>query len=91
MTLIGAILCYRSIVRLGSGGVGGANPSMIMAKVISVDDSGPIQRMSIGVDEETRKSIRQANIDSKAGVIGAVLTIVGTLIWGYGDLLGRVL
>lgn len=91
LALIGAILGYRSIVRLGVHGVGGANPTAVIGKVVSVDDSGPVQKMKVSYDEETLKTLHQASIDRAAGYIGAYMLVVGTVIWGYGDLVGQVL
>lgn len=90
LALIGAILGYRSIVRLGVDGVGGVSPTIIRGQVVSVDDSGPVQKMKVAYDEETRKIIHQAAIDRAAGYIGSYMLVAGTLIWGYGDLIGQL-
>lgn len=86
--LIGAVLGYRSIVRLGIAGVGATAPPFIMAKIVSVDDSGPVQMVNTAIDESTQKLLNDATYDKRAGLAGAFLIILGTLIWGYGDLLG---
>ena len=90
VTLIGAILSYRSIVRLGKRGVGGAQPTALMGKGISVDDSGPVQKITLFYDDLTKTMLTEAARDNLAGYIGACLVIVGTAIWGYGDLLGII-
>lgn len=90
LVLTGAILGYRSIARLGVGGVGGANTSFVRGKVVSTDSSGPVQRMKIEYDGETQQYLFQAAMDKVAGYIGAILIVVGTLVAGYGDLLGRM-
>lgn len=91
MALTGGILGYRSIVRMGVQGVGGANTTVFEAKIVSVDDSGPIQKTTIALDAETARYLRQAELDRLAGYIGAAFILTGTLIWGYGDLLGTIL
>lgn len=91
VTLIGALLSYRSIVRLGTKGVGGVNTSFLKGTVVSTDDSGPIQKFKIACDQETKKYLYQASIDAIAGYIGAIFILLGTAIWGYGDLLGTLL
>lgn len=91
VTLIGALLSYRSIMRLGSGGVGGTNTFAVRGKVTSVDDSGPVQTVSVSLSPETYEYLRQADIDRIAGYLGAMFILLGTAAWGYGDLLGRVL
>ena len=90
VTLIGAILSYRSIVRLGKRGVGGTQPTALMGKSISVDDSGPVQKINLFYDDPTKTMLTEAARDNLAGYIGACLVIVGTAIWGYGDLLGII-
>jgi len=89
LVCIGAVLSYRSIVRLGVGGVGGAPVMAAKATLVSVDDSGPIQQMKTKYDAETEGRFAQYELDKVAGYIGAWLMGVGTLIWGYGDLLGK--
>lgn len=68
--------------------MGGANPSAIMAKIVSVDDTGPIQMANLAIDERTQAILNEAKYDKLAGFVGVFLIIVGTLVWGYGDLLG---
>lgn len=89
VVLAGAVLSYRSVVRLGIHGVGGVNTTVIMGKVESVDDSGPRQRVRLSLDEE-KKFLREVAADRLCGYVGAILLVIGTLIWGYGDLLGNV-
>lgn len=91
IALTGGVLGYRSIMRMGVDGVGGANTAILRGKVESVDDSGPVQKVSVSYDEDTRRYLHEATLDSIAGYLGAFLILLGTLIWGYGDLLGRVL
>jgi hypothetical protein len=91
IALVGAVLGFRSIVRLGKAGVGGANPVFLRGTVKSVDGSGPVQRVRLAYDDETKETLRQSTLDRDAGAIGAILLLLGTVVWGYGDLLGRVL
>lgn len=91
LALTGAILGYRSIVRLGLKGVGGASPTAIMGTIVSVDDSGPRQMLKVSYDEETLSILHQAAIDRLAGYFGAGMMVMGTIIWGYGDLVGQLL
>ena len=43
VAVVGAILSYRSIARLGVSGVGGADTTIMMGKIEAIDDSGPRQ------------------------------------------------
>ncbi|AXK66463.1 hypothetical protein DCN14_28795 [Burkholderia sp. IDO3] len=61
-----------------------------MGKIVSVDDSGPIQTAKIKYDEETIERFRQDGLDKVAGYLGAWMIVLGTAIWAYGDLLGQV-
>lgn len=89
VVLIGAILSYRSVIRLGVHGVGGVNPGAVMAKVLSTDCSTGMIR--VGFDKATSAMMAEIEYDKRAGYVGAFLAICGTLIWGYGDLLGLFL
>ncbi len=91
LVLFGAVLSYRSVVRLGIGGVGGAPVTFALGSLVSVDDSGPVQKMKVAYDTETEERFLQHQLDKAAGYIGAWLMILGTLVWGYGDLVGAVL
>lgn len=90
VTLAGALLGYRSVIRLGRHGVGGASMHVAMGKIVSIDDSGPIQTAKIKYDEETIERFRQDVLDKVAGYLGAWMIVLGTGIWAYGDLLGQV-
>jgi hypothetical protein len=90
VTLVGALLGYRSIVRLGRHGVGGASMHVAMGKIVSVDDSGPIQTAKVEYDEATTERFRQDDLDKMAGYLGAWMIVLGTAIWAYGDLLGKI-
>lgn len=88
--LVGALLGYRSIIRLGRDGVGGASVQFVRATIVEVDDSGPTQTATVSYDQETRDRLIQAAKDQAAGYIGAFLVIGGTFICGYGDFLGQI-
>lgn len=89
VALTGAILGYRSIVRLGKEGVGGSSVSFAIGKVVSTSDDG--SRVTVAYDEETERRFREADLDRAAGYVGAFMAIAGTLIGGYGDLVGKLL
>ena len=86
IVLIGAILSYRSILRVGLHGVGGTNATFLRGTVINTNTDGTI---NFKYDAESNKLLKEAFWDKVAGYIGAILLVYGTLIWGYGDLLGR--
>lgn len=90
VTLIGAILGYRSIVRLGKAGVGGANMSIVMGKAVASSYEGGTPLVTVELDEATSKAMLEAENDKRAGYVGAFMIVIGTLIWGYGDLVGRL-
>lgn len=91
VSLTGGVLGYRSIMRMRVHGVGGANTAVVRGRIESVDDSGAVQTVSRSYDADTRRYLHEAARDRIAGYIGAFLILLGTLIWGYGDLLGKVL
>jgi hypothetical protein len=90
VVLIGAFLGYRSILRLGKSGVGGVNPVAVMAKVISTDNTGPTTRVRVALDERTQRLLQEAEYDKLAGFVGVFFIVFGTLVWGYGDLVGLI-
>lgn len=86
LVFVGAVLSYRSIVRLGIDGVGGAPVTFAKVTLVSTDGSG---KMKVKYDAETEKRFAQHELDKVASYIGAWLMGSGTIIWGYGDLLGK--
>src|ERR1700682_670533 len=70
VVLIGAVLGYRSIFRLGSSGVSGANPNFVMGKLVSTDDTGPVQRVNVALDKSTQSILNEADYDKRAGFVG---------------------
>jgi len=77
MTISGVILTIRPIIRLG------------LKKLIEAQNT-----INGGSFEPTPEEIevdRQSDLDHKASQIGSILAILGTIIWGYGDLVGRLL
>ena len=91
LVLFGASLSYRSVFRMGLHGVGGANTTVTRGRIVSVDDSGPVQKVSIEYDEKTARYLYEAQMDKLAGYLGVPLLLFGTVIWGYGDLTPRVM
>jgi|GEM_PF-1045708 len=89
--LLGALLTYRSIVRLGIQGVGGAEPTILMGKVTATREVNGRQMVDVSYDSQTMNIVNQARKDKTAGYWGAVWIILGTVIWGYGDLIGVLL
>jgi hypothetical protein len=81
---------YRSIVRLGVEGVGGVNTAILKVKLRSTDDSGPVQKVNVSFDDETTRLLSDAALDRISGYVGVIWMVVGTLVWGYGDLVGRL-
>lgn len=76
MTMCGVILMIRPIIRLG------------LKEWIRVQNT--INGGSFESTEEEIEADRQSVLDHVASQIGYVLTILGTVIWGYGDLIGRL-
>jgi len=91
IVLLGALMTYRSILRLDVKGVGGADPTFIKARVADIDNSGGTQKVTVKIDEDTQRLFSQADLDKLAGYVGAIFMIFGTIIWGYGDLAGKIL
>lgn len=91
VVFFGALLSYRSIVRLGKNGTGGSPVLFAKATVVSIDNACPVQTMKVAYDTETEEQFIQHALDKFAGYIGTWLMVIGTVIWGYGDLLGSVL
>lgn len=91
LVLIGVILSYRSIFRLGVKGVGGAPTGARIAKIKgSYTDDNVRQMVQVEHSHEDIEYDRQVFMDKLAGYIGALFAIFGTVIWGYGDLLGKI-
>lgn len=91
LVLLGALMEIRSILRLGVKGVGGTNTSILKGKVVNIDNSSEVQKVGIAYDEETTNYLYQAALDKISGYVGAIFLIFGTIIWGYGDLAGKVI
>lgn len=75
VTMVGIILSVKPILRMGIG-------KYIQEQ--NTQDNGSISG-------DTHKEIledRQLKLDVWGLYIGNFMTVVGTLIWGYGDLLG---
>jgi hypothetical protein len=91
LVLIGAILSYRSIFRLGVKGVGGTPTGARISKVKgSYTDENGRQIVQVEHSPEDIEYDRQVFMDKLAGYIGAIFAIFGTIIWGYGDLVAKI-
>ena len=89
VVLAGAILAYRSIFRLGVSGVGGApNNSSTISTVVGCTDDGKVR---VKHSQEYIDSQNQISKDRLCGYFGAILTMIGTVICGYGDLLALLI
>lgn len=42
-------------------------------------------------DLESQRKLQEAFRDKLAGFIGIFFIVFGTFVWGYGDLIGRIL
>jgi hypothetical protein len=73
-TLAEVVLSVRPLVRMGRAG---------WPLYMSTIDGG-----HAAPTEEEIESARQTDLDARAAQLGAVLAVLGTLIWAYGDLLG---
>lgn len=93
MVLIGALLGYRSIMRLGVKGVGGVNDNgTFIGKIEETYESEDGRQMvKFAKDPERETYLFQVALDKVAGFLGAIFAVLGTIIWGYGDLVGRLL
>lgn len=91
MVLSGAVLSYRSIVAKGVAGVGAPQaPTIMTGNIIDTDDGGDIQKVSFKYDESSLAYERELAVNRVAGFFGALFIVCGTLIWGYGDLVGQL-
>ena len=90
VTVFGAILGVRSFIRLGSEGIGGATPFAEIGTCSGsrVEDGKVL--VSFQPDDECIKAREEDRKDKVSVIIGLIHLIIGTVIWGYGDLLGRI-
>ena len=88
MVLCGAILTYRSVFRLGLQGVGGAEPHFLKGIITSTRENGTVD---FKCDLESQRKLQEAFRDKLGGFIGIFFIVFGTFVWGYGDLIGRIL
>lgn len=77
ITMIGVILGIRPIIRMGYSK---------WKENLNIIDLGHIEPTP-----EDQEKDRQESKDSDALLIGGILSIIGTLIWAYGDLMGDLL
>lgn len=88
LTLAGIIMSGRAIMREGRTGASPKSP-VDVAKVEStfIGEDGRVM-VRARSSEETKARRREEGRDAHAAVVGMIVASVGTLIWGYGDLLG---
>jgi hypothetical protein len=65
--------------------------SVARGRIEAVDDSSPIQKIKVAYDKNTIEYLRQSTLDKLSGYVGFWLLLMGTLMWGYGDLLGKII
>lgn len=87
IALLGGIMTYRSIVRDGIKGVGSGNPALLPGTIVGSNEDGTVK---FECNEEAKTFLIQNFYDRLSGFIGAWLIILGTLISGYGDLIGSL-
>jgi hypothetical protein len=90
LTFSGAILAARAIVRLGREGARPAPQTEIVSLVGSYyDERGQLMAKTKRTPEAIARK-REEKKDEAALVLGFVVGLLGTIIWGYGDLLGKL-
>ncbi|WP_162622345.1 hypothetical protein [Acinetobacter sp. WCHAc060042] len=72
--MVGVILSVRPLIRMG------LNQWIQSQEVINLGHIEPTL--------EEIEGKRQKSLDAKAFHIGVFMTLIGTLIWAYGDLIG---
>lgn len=90
VTAFGALLGIRSFVRLGLKGIGGASSPIKMGTITNSHMKDGKVLLGIKLSEESMKSEIEDWIDKISYMIGIIHALIGTVIWGYGDLLGRL-
>lgn len=91
VTVLGAILGIRSFFRLGIKGIGGATPFGGIGTVKGTRMVRGKLMVDFELDEESKKAEREDERDKLSMVIGILHIVLGTIIWGYGDLLGSII
>ncbi len=88
ITVLGALMGVRSFFRIGIQGLGGATPYFEVGIVKSSKiESGKIL-VDVDPEEESKTARKEDRKDKFSMLIGIIHIIIGTIIWGYGDLLG---
>jgi hypothetical protein len=87
LTLAGVVLAARGLTRQARSGVGPSSPFSI-ADIVgsSMEDGQPM--VQVVHSPETLAERREDELDAKAAGRGFVLAVIGTVVWGYGDLVG---
>jgi len=88
--LAGLILGYKGMIKHGVRGVGVLQLPIVTGTVKGVNDKTPTQKVKIEYSEQTKNAIYAQAIEKICNYFGAILTIVGTIICGYGDLLAKI-
>ena len=89
ITLAAAVLAGRAIVRLGREG---AKPSGSGIEMVAILDTHytPDGRLVARTKRSAEAIAREleANKDAAAAALALFMGVLGTLVWGYGDLVG---
>ena len=88
LTFAGAVLVGRAIVRLGRSGAKPSSPFGFGTITGSRHDSEKGVVVSLKLSEASIAKDREDGRDSSTAVIAVVMGLQGTIIWGYGDLVG---
>ena len=80
----------RSFFRIGIQGLGGATPvaEIGIVKGSRVEDGKLL--VDIELTEESLKARREDRMDKRSMLVGIIHIALGTIVWGYGDLLGAL-
>lgn len=75
--MAGVLLSVRPLVRMG--------------RVGWISYQATIDGGHIPPTPEEVEADRQSELDARAAQIGTFMAVAGTLIWAYGDLIGRIM
>jgi hypothetical protein len=90
LTLAGASLAGRAMIRAGRRGLEPRSPMRIGRVMGSEYSKDGKLMMQVQRSPESVEEDREARHDANATVVGFAFAILGTIIWGYGDLVGRL-
>jgi hypothetical protein len=80
----------RSIVRAGRAGLEPRSPISIVGVAGTYYDGQDRLMAKVQQSPEMIVRRREERRDETAALVGFVLAVIGTIIWGYGDLLGKL-